>query len=142
MNTYRIVPAALVATMIAAGGASHAFAETDLNDQKLPPYFTQDQMQQSAANREGSFSTQSSMGALTLSMAEQEAMQKALQNVGGGKVIATETYGSGKDMHWFDIQNGDSTKRVYVNGKTGKVAVIDATIFGIDHKTNHDENRG
>lgn len=138
MKTTRILPAALAATMIVAGGASHAFAESDLSDHTLPPYFTHPQMQQSAANNEAMSSARPSKAALSLSMAEQKAEQK----VGGGKVIATDTYGSGKDMYWFDIQNGDSTKRVYVNGETGKIAVIDATIFGVDHKTEHDGHRG
>jgi hypothetical protein len=138
MKTNRIVPAALAATLIVAGGASQALAESDLADHTLPPYFTQKPMQQAAAQDQGMSSSQAMKGDLTLSQAEQKVEQK----VGGGKIIATDTYGMGNNKYWIDIKKGDTTDRVYVNGKTGKVSVIDANLFGVDRNSDDDGHRG
>ena len=134
MKTNRILPAALAATVLVAAGASQAFAESDLaehQDQMIPGM----QMHQSASQDQAMSTSGSWKGDLTLSQAEQKAEQK----VGGGKIVATDAYGN--DNYWIDIKKGDTTDRVYVDGKTGKLAVINADLFGVGENSDDDGHR-
>jgi hypothetical protein len=67
-------------------------------------------------------------GEMTMSQAE----QRAIDVVGGGKIIETEQYGIHHDLYKFDIAKGTSGEQVYVNGETGSVMAANTLNPNVD----------
>ena len=143
MKTTRILPAAFAVALFAVGGMSHAFAEEPGEHANDGVIEGPSHMQQSTAPDQGTSWSQSRKDELTMSQARQKAMDK----VGGGKIVVAERYGIRKDMYKFDIKKGNATKRVYVNGENGKVEVavnldpgLDPTVAGNPYSHDKDEH--
>lgn len=143
MKTYRILPAAFAAALIAAGGASHAWAGAIYRDDGSAPTGPELQMGQYTIPDLAISWTTPSKGALTMS----DALKKAENRVGDGKVIAAERYGIGNDMYKFDIQTNGIMKRVFVNGETGGVQIaasldpgLDPTVVGDPGNNDNDDH--
>lgn len=128
MNRIRILPVAVATAMFVAGGATYAFADPNSHEPDFtpPPYGAQP-----AAQTPASSTTQPAAAWTSNKVSMSQAEKLAVERV-GGTVVNTRAFGWGDHMYKIDLKNGNQMKRVYVNGKTGRLTVAINTAPGFD----------
>jgi|GEM_PF-4683592 len=115
MKTYRFIPAALAASLIAVGGASSALAaSTSYQGQFVSPQT----LDVTSTLRQGDNWHPRTAVAVSFDKARNQAQQKF-----GGEVVKSGWYGPDNAQYEFLIKSGNQAKRVFVNGHTGKMTV-------------------
>ncbi len=127
MKTYRVIPAALVVSLMAVGGASSALAMTN-GDQGLDLQMSSGKTWDVTSTlRQGPAWKSYGAVKLTFDQAQKMAEQKI-----GGKTIASGWFGPRNEQYKFDIKSGGKIQRVFVNGHTGKMTIAASLDPGID----------